>query len=160
MVARIATLLGKGILGGSLVGLCVGVYALLMTYDYVCGTVDFSHPHAKEIVGNRYRTAVPLAFIIVFAAIGPFIAGAKFGSWLRHAVYGMTAVIALVVLTCLAAAAMTNQQPFNMHKGSNSEFVKFAREYSVPFGFVVGSIVGMAFGRWRYAGASSNTEYQ
>lgn len=82
---QVLKLIGKGIVGGSLVGFVVGGYAIEMTYDYACGSVDFEHPLAREIVQQRFRNAMLLTFVATFIVIGPFVAFARYGPWLRHA---------------------------------------------------------------------------
>ncbi len=117
---RLPRILASGILGGVLVGFLIGVYVVVLTADHVIRRDDFLHPLQFEQSESRYGRTVLLAFMIVFASIGPFIAAASFGSWIRHAVYGLVGGVGLVVVVTLIAAAISNQQPFNTYKGSQS----------------------------------------
>lgn len=136
----------KGIAGGALAGLLVGAFVVILSKEYVIQREDFTYPLAFEQAKQRYASTVLLAFVAVFGAIGPFIAAASFGSWIRHAVYGLTGSFALVVGVTLCAAWTTNQQPFNMYKGSSSQWIDIARVYVLPAALIVGPVIGLVTG--------------
>jgi len=98
---------------------------------------------AFEQAERRFAFTVLIAFTVVFAVIGPFIAAASFGSWIWHSVYGLTASITVVVSVTLFAAWATNQQPFNMHKGSSTWWIDIARVYILPAALVAGPVIGL-----------------
>ena len=162
MRSRLPRILASGILGGILVGFLIGAYAVVLTDDFVILRNDFANPLLYEQSQARYRGTVLLAFIVVFAAIGPFIAAASFGSWIRHAIYGLVGGICLVVTVTLIAAVITNQQPFNHYKGSQSTCIDFARIYAVPVALLLGPPVGILIGKTKlrqakpHSGAASH----
>lgn len=157
MNARLPRIVVSGILGGALVGFLIGAYVVVLTGDHVIRRDDYRHPLPFEQSQSRYRTTVLLAFVVVFAAIGPIIAAASFGSWIRHAVYGAVGGIGLVVAVALIAAAITNQQPFNSNKESHGTCIDIARNYAVPVALIVGPIAGMLIGRWRCCRSSARS---
>jgi hypothetical protein len=106
-----------------------------------------THPVPYEHSQSRYASTVLLAFVVVFAAIGPVIAAASFGPWIRHAVYGLVGGVGLVVVVALIGAAITNQQPFNMNKVSHSTWTDIARIYAVPVMLIIGPVSGILIGR-------------
>lgn len=136
-----------GIVGGALVGLLIGAYVGLLTEDHVIRRADFAQPQPYEQSKSRFLSTVLVAFALVFAAVGPVIASASFGRWIRHAVFGMVAAIGSVVVITLVTATITNQQPFNMMKGSPSTCIDIARNYAVPAAVIVGPIAGIWVGR-------------
>lgn len=147
---RVPQILVRGILGGSLVGLLIGAYIIVLTGGFVVQRDDFSHPLVFERAELRYHSTVLVSFVVVFAAIGPFIAAGSYGLWIRHAVYGILASIALVVAVTLVAAMITNQQPINMYKGSKTTCIDIARNYALPAAAVVGPLAGILIGaQWR-----------
>jgi hypothetical protein len=120
MNARPLLILVRGGLGGLLVGFLIGAYVVFLTSHHVIHEDEFQFRLQYELAQERYGVTVLLAFMAVFTFIGPFIAAAAFGSWIRHAVYGLVAGLGLVVAVTLIAAAITDQQPINKHKGSSS----------------------------------------
>ncbi len=139
-------ILMKGILGGALAGLLTGAYVVILSTEYVIQRDDFIYPLAFENAEQRYALTVLTAFVVIFAAIGPLVAAASFGPWIRHAVYGLTASVTLVVAVTLFAAWATNEQPFNMHKGSSSWWIDIARVYILPAALVAGPVLGLLTG--------------
>lgn len=137
-----------GILGGGLVGFLIGAYVVVLTHDYVIRSDDYAHPLQYEQSQTRFASTVLLAFIIVFASIGPIIAFASFGTWIRHAVYGMVSAIGMVVIVALIAAAITNQQPFNTMKGSQRTCIDIACTYAVPAAIILGPGAGILAARF------------
>lgn len=148
MNSRLSQILVSGIIGGVLVGFLIGAYVVVLTQDHVIHRDDFSNPLPFEQSQSRYGATVLVAFMVVFAAIGPAIAAATFGSWIRHAVYGLVSSVVLVVTVTLIVAKFTDQQPFNLHKGSRSTCIDIARQYAVPVALIVGPVAGMLIGKW------------
>jgi len=145
-----ARIVFKGIVGGALVGAVIGAYAVVLTEDHVVQPDGFARPLFFEQDQARYASTVLVAFIGVFTAIGPFIVAASFGPWIRHAVYGLVGSVGLVVVVALIAAAIMNQQPFNMNKVSHSTCIDIARIYAVPIAIIIGPAVGIQAGTlWR-----------
>ena len=142
-------LLVKGIICGAFVGLLVGAYVVFQSEDRVIRRDDFTHPVTLEQAQERYSSTVILAFVAVFAAIGPYIAAASFGPWIRHAVFGLTGGVLLVVAGALLAAGITNQQPFNSNKVSKSTCIDVAFIYLLPAAVIVGPVVGLLVGKFR-----------
>ena len=149
MNARLPRIIVSGILGGVLVGFLIGAYVVVLTGDHVIRRDAYAHPLQYEQSQSRYGTTVLLAFMVVFAAIGPVIAAASFGSWIRHAIYGLVGGVGLVVVVTLIVAAIMNQQPFNMYKGSHRTCIDIARIYAVPVALIIGPVAGILIGRWR-----------
>lgn len=147
MDSRLPRAVFSGTLGGTLVGLLIGAYVVVLSVDHVLHRGDFSVPIHYEQSKSRYVSTVLLAFVATFAAIGPFVAFASFGGWIRHAVYGLVVAIGTVVFVTLVAAAITGQQPINMMKGSPSTYIDVAREYAIPVAILVGPIFGILVGR-------------
>ncbi len=150
MNARLPRIVIVGILGGVLVGFLIGAYIVILSEDHVIRRDDYAHPLLYEQSQLRYASTVMLAFVIVFAAIGPVIAAASFGPWIRHAVYGLVGGIGLVVAIALIGAAITNQQPFNVHKRSLHTWIDVARIYAIPASLILGPVFGILVGRVRY----------
>lgn len=148
MNARPLLILLRGGIGGLLVGILIGAYVALMTVGHVIREDEFQSRLQYELAQERYRATVLLAFMAVFTFIGPFIAAAAFGSWIRHAIYGLVAGLGLVVAVTLITAAITNQQPINRHKGSSSTCIDIARMYAFPAMIVIGPCVGILVGKW------------
>lgn len=146
-MARIFLIVVKGILVGGLIGFLSGAYVALLTKGYVLRREDYLSSILYEQTKSRFIFSMLLTFVIVFAAIGPVVAAASFGPWLRHAVFGLVGGIGTVVFCALACAAIANQQPFNMRKGSSSTYIGRARVYAIPMAFIVGPIVGIWLGR-------------
>jgi cytochrome bd-type quinol oxidase subunit 2 len=138
----------RGIIGGLLVGFLIGAYVALMTVGHVIREDEFQSRLQYELAQERFGATVLLAFMEVFTFIGPFITAAAFGSWIRHAVYGLVAGLGLVVAVTLIAAAITDQQPINKHKGSSSTCIDIARVYAFPAMIVIGPCVGILVGKW------------
>lgn len=153
-------ILAKGILGGALVGFLISAYVVEVSREYVFQQEDFAHALAFEQTEQRYASTVVLALVLVFAGIGPFVAAATFGPWLRHAVYGFVGSFFVVVGMVVVAAALTNQQPFNMHKGSGSTWINIGRLYGVPAALLVGPVVGLLIGKSRRCGTARPSETQ
>lgn len=146
MKDRVIWILSRGIIGGVLVGFLIGAYVVMLTEHHVIQRDDYVYPIRFEQAESRYGTTVLFAFVVVFAAIGPFVAAASFGPWIRHAVYGLTCGIAVVAGVALVSAIVTDQQPFNMQKGSKSTCIDIARIYTLPVAIVVGPAVGILTG--------------
>lgn len=156
MTAHSAKLLIKGIVGGSLVGFVLGFYAWVTVKDYVLSPVEFEHPRIQEIVEVRFRTAMLCSFVVCFASIGPFIAGAEFGPWIRHAAYGMTTVTLLIALAAIIADRISHPEFASQGKGwSHSIYLDFAHNFAVPIGFFAGTTIGILFGKWKWPEQSS-----
>ncbi len=147
MDSRLPRTVFSGILGGALVGFLIGAYVVVLTKDHVLHVDDFSIARRYEQSQSRYVSTVLSAFIATFAAIGPFVASASFGGWIRHAVYGLVSTIGTVVCVTLIAAAITGQQPINMMKGSPSSYIDVARVYAIPVAIIVGPIAGILVGK-------------
>ena len=147
MNARLPRIVIKGLVGGALVGCLTAAYVIVLTEDHVIRRDDFAYPLPYEQSQSRYRSTILLAFTVPFAAIGPVIAAASFGSWIRHAVYGLVGGLGLVVGVTLVTAVITNQQPFNMHRGAHSTYIDIARNYVVPAALIVGPVIGILIGR-------------
>ena len=148
MNSRMPRVVLSGILGGALVGFLIGMYVAVLTESQVIRRDDYAVDLLYEQAKLRYVSTVLLAFVVVFAAIGPVVASATFGGWIRHAVYGLVSAIAIVVCLTLVAAAITGQQPINMMKGSPSTYIDFARIYAVPIAMLFGPIAGIVIGRF------------
>tara|TARA_R110002111_G_scaffold262504_1_gene338849 strand:- start:1052 stop:1480 length:429 start_codon:yes stop_codon:yes gene_type:complete len=128
----------------------LGMYLCVLTIDYVIQRSDYAQPLLFEQAQIRYSSAVILSLMIVFSLVGPFIAAASFGPWLRHAVYGLVGCIALVVGVALVGAGIKNEQPFNKLKSDGNgktDCIDAARLYGIPVSFVIGPIAGILIGR-------------
>ncbi len=145
---RLPRVVLSGILGGALVGFLVGAYVVVLSQGHVIRRDDFADALAYEQTQWRFISTVVAAFVVVFAAIGPVVASASFGVWIRHAVYGMVSAVGVVVGVTLIAAAITGQQPLNMTKGSPSTYIDIARAYAVPVAIITGPIAGILIGRF------------
>lgn len=132
--------------GGAFVGLLIGLYVVVLAEAIVLRRGDYVNALSFEQAQQRYRFAVSLAFVVVFAAMGPFVAMATFGKWLRHAVYGLMCAIMVVIGVTLIVAAITGQQPFGAVKGAGRVCIDFARNYAVPMAAVVGPWIGVLVG--------------
>lgn len=148
MDSRLPRAVLSGILGGALVGFLIGAYVVVLTKDHVLHRYDFSIALHYEQSQSRYVSTVLLAFVATFAAIGPFVASASFGGWIRHAVYGLVSSIGTVVCVTLIAAAITGQQPINMMKGSPITYIDVERVYAIPVAIIVGPIAGILVGNF------------
>lgn len=132
-----------GVIGGSLIGAVAGLYVTMVTVDSVILRDDFDHVVSWEQAADRFRWTLLISFSIVFALVGPFVANARFGTWLRPAVYGL--VLSLVVLCTgtLLLAAMAQQQPVYMHKGAGRDYADAAFRIGVPLSLVFGPVAGV-----------------
>ena len=149
MKEGLARIIVSGIIGGSVIGLLVGAYVVVLTEDYVVQRDDFVRAIQFEQSQARYQIVVINAFVVVCGTLGPFIAAASFGRWIRHAVYGLVAGVGAVVAVTLVVAAIANQQPFNNAKGAQSTCIDFARNFVVPLALVAGPLAGILLGkRW------------
>lgn len=148
MDSRLPRAVFSGTFGGALVGFLIGAYVVVLSKDHVLHREDFSVALRYEQSQSRYVSTVLLAFVATFAAIGPFVAFASFGAWIRHAVYGLVSTIGTVVCVTLMAAAITGQQPINMMKGSPSTYIDVARLYAIPVAIIVGPIAGILVGNF------------
>ncbi|HUE74833.1 MAG TPA: hypothetical protein VMP01_28455 [Pirellulaceae bacterium] len=137
----------SGVVGGAMIGLLIGVYVLDLTVDYVVQHDDFAHPVAFEEAQARYSRTIVTAFVLAFSVVGPYVAAASFGPWIRHAVLGLVGSIVTVVIVALIAALLTNEQPFNRSKGSESTSIDIARMYGIPAAIVMGPVIAMLVGR-------------
>jgi hypothetical protein len=149
MKLHLPLLLVKGIISGAFVGFLVGAYVVFQSEDRVIRRDDFTHPVTLEQAQERYSSTVILAFVMVFAVIGPYIAAASFGPWIRHAVFGLMGGVLLVVSGTLFAAGIKNQQPFNRNKVSEGTCIDVALTYLLPAAVVVGPVVGLLVGKFR-----------
>ncbi|MGQ0636059.1 MAG: hypothetical protein ACT4QC_15720 [Planctomycetaceae bacterium] len=125
----------------------IGAYVVALSRDHVVQRDSFSHPLAFELTQERYAWTVLLAFIAVFAAIGPFVAAASFGPWIRHAVYGAVAGIATVIGAVLGIAHLRDEQQFHSIKGGWGMRSDFALRIGIPLGLLAGSAAGLALGK-------------
>jgi len=148
MEPRLRLAVFSGILGGALVGFLIGAYVAVLTKDHVLHRDDFSIALHYEQSQARYVATVLLAFVATFAVIGPFVASASFGGWIRYAVYGLVSSIGIVVCVTLMAAAIKGQQPINMMKVSPSTYIDVARVYAIPGAIIVGPIAGILVGKF------------
>ncbi len=119
----------------------------MLTGAYVLRPDDFDAPLRYQQTHSRYKATLLMTFVVVFSLLGPVIASASFGAWLRHAVYGLTTSVAIVVAVALLGAALADQQPFNMHKEAASTSIDLARTRGVPAAIVLGPIAGILIGR-------------
>ena len=145
--SRVPQIVLGGIIGGALVGFLIGAYVVVLTENHVIRRADFAHAVPYEQSQSRYVSTVLFAFAVVFAAIGPFVASASFGGWIRYAVYGLVCSIGMVVCVALIAAAFAGEQPFSMTKGSPSTYLDIARNYAIPIAIAIGPVAGILFGR-------------
>lgn len=144
-----AFLVVKGICVGAVAGLLLGKYICVLTSNYVIQRTDYLHPLYYENAEGRYNSMVILSFVLVFSVVGPFVASASFGRWMRHAVYGLMCCIALVVGVALMGAAYLNEQPFHDSYMDGATCIDTARLYGIPASFVIGPLVGILIGRYR-----------
>ncbi|QDT97558.1 hypothetical protein [Gimesia aquarii] len=148
MVQSVGTIL-KGVCVGAFSGLLLGFYICVLTSQNVIQRADYTHPILYENADGRYNTAVILSFVLVFSVVGPFVASASYGRWMRHAIYGLVGCLAIVVAVALIGAAINNEQPFNMLKVAERSFIDAARVYGIPASFVIGPFAGIMIGRYR-----------
>lgn len=146
----------SGVVGGAMVGFLIGVYVLNLTADYVVQHGDFADPRAFEVAQARFIRTTLAAFVAAFAIVGPYVAAASFGPWIRHAVLGLVGGIAAVVVAALVTALVANEQPFNRRKGAESISIDIARLYGVPAAIGVGPVIGILVGRRRNRARSTN----
>jgi hypothetical protein len=146
MKTQLLQILMKGIIGGAFAGFLIGAYVVTLSEDHVIQRDNFNLPLVFEQARQRYTSTVILAFTTVFAAIGPFIAAASFGRWIRHVVYGLTGSVAVVVGGALIAAAILNEEPFNSNKIAKSTCIDLARIYFLPAALGTGPVIGLLIG--------------
>ncbi len=148
---RQSGLLLKGILAGAYIGYVLGYYICDLTSGYVIQNIDYTHSFYFEKAQERFRSMMVLSFVVVFAFIGPFVAAATFGRWMRHAVYGFVTCLVLVVICALVGAAKMNENPFHDRKRGNSKHtcIDAARYYGIPASLLVGPIAGIIIGGYR-----------
>ncbi len=139
----------KGVIVGAYIGYVLGKYLCILTSRYVIQYIDYTHSLYYEKAQERFCEMIVLSFVIVFAFIGPFVAAASFGRWMRHAVYGLVGCIALVVGVTLARAAYLDEQPFHESYMDGSTSIDAARLYGIPASFVIGPLAGILIGRFR-----------
>lgn len=132
----------SGVFCGSLIGAVIGVYVFMLTADSVILRDDFDHVVSWEQAADRFRWTLLISFSIVFALVGPFVANARFGTWLRPAVYGLVVSMAILCTATLIASAFTKQQPVYMHKGAGRDYADAALRIGVPLSFVFGPVIG------------------
>lgn len=149
MTSTLPTTIARGTLVGLLAGLLIGAYVSILSADYVVQRADYTTSLRYEEAQSRYASVVVSAFGVVFAVVGPVVAAASFGSWIRHAVYGLVGGIGLVLVVSLTCAAGLNQRPFNPHKTAYSTSIDLARLYFVPIAVIVGPICGILIGNIR-----------
>lgn len=134
-----------GITGGVLVGALIGAYFIVRTEDDVVLRADYeaSSPITFEMASARYRRAIFTSFVATFAFIGPFVANARFGEWMRPAVYGLVCGMAILCVLTYTVSAFTYQQPFYMTKGAGRGCIDAALRIGIPIAIVVGPICGI-----------------
>jgi len=137
----------KGVIGGAYAGLIFGFFVSALTRDYVIQRGDYKLPLLFEEAQMRFTQVVILSCIVILSLIGPFIAAASFGPWIRHALYGLLGCVALVVGVALFGALVQGEQPLVNLKGAERTWIDRARFYGIPAAFVVGPIVGIVIGR-------------
>lgn len=138
----------SGVIGGMLVGGLVGIYVTEQTSNYVVQQDDYLAPSLYEQATGRYRHTILLAFVVSFALIGPFVANASFGDWLRPAVYGMVGAFILLILFTNMVSLLSRQPSFNP-KGPQGYHIDAARNYGVPAAVILGPAAGLLLQRWR-----------
>lgn len=148
MLLRQTGVILKGIIGGVIIGLFLGLYVTMLTTQYVIPRSEYSHSLLYANAEGRYFTTVVLSFVIIFSVVGPFVASASFGTWMRDAVYGLVGCIALVVGVALVGAAIQSEQPFHIDKSSGRTCIDAARTYGIPLSFVIGPLAGIIIGSW------------
>lgn len=145
MVKLVETIL-KGVLGGVFTGFILGFYLTVLTRDYVIEPGHFQTEVLFEQGQVRFTQVVMLGCMGILALVGPFIVAAEFGPWLRHAVYGLVACLALVVGGALLGSRLMNEPLVYDSKMADRTCIDAARLYGIPTAFVLGPIVGMLIG--------------
>ena len=141
----------SGIVGGVLLGMLVGGYVVVQTRETVIQRDAYKTSLLHEQAELRYIKSTITAFAITFAVVGAGVGNATFGSWLSPAIYGVLGTFVALIILTLVAAAFTDQQPFNMQKGSSRTIIDFVRTYGVPVSVVVGPFAGILYSRWQAA---------
>ncbi|MFO0977591.1 MAG: hypothetical protein U0996_14415 [Planctomycetaceae bacterium] len=146
---RIVQRVVSGIVGGACVGVLIGAYFAVRTADQVVLRSDFgtSLPMVYEEATSRYQWAVCMSFAATFAAIGPFLTHARFGNWLRPAVYGLISAMMILCLSTYAVSAFTRKQPYFTHKGAGRECIDAAIRVGIPMVVVFGPVIGILVSR-------------
>jgi hypothetical protein len=139
----------SGIIGGLLLGVLVGGYVVVQTRDTVIDRDAYKTSLLYEQAEVQYVKTTVSSFAIVFAFVGAWVDNATFGSWLSPAVYGVSGTFAVLVVLTVLAAAVTGQQPVNMHKGATRSIIDCARTYGVPMSVAVGPFAGILYSRWK-----------
>lgn len=136
----------KGMFVGAIVGLFFGAYVVAFSSQYVFQVSDYAIKLDYEKATGRYVSAIILSFVVLFSYVGTFLAFASFGSWMRHALYGLVACIALVVGTALVGARINNERPFRRDYGAEQTCIDAARLCGIPASFIVGPLAGILVG--------------
>ncbi len=149
MTFRVLVMIGKGVLGGAILGFLVTNYVLHLTNGYVVQRDDFAYPLAYEQAQQRYATTLLLAFVIVFAGAGPLLVAASFSPWMKHAVYGLVCGVGLTVFVALFAATIAGERPFRPDKVGKQTCMDFAHHCGIPIAMVAGPLIGVWAGKPR-----------
>ena len=133
----------SGMMGGLVLGKLVGGYVAVQTHEAVVERDAYKTPLLREQAESSYTKTTVTAFAITFAFVGAFVSHATFPAWLRPAVYGIVYSFVTVIAITVVGAAITGQQPVNMHKGSSRAIIDFARSYGVLASLILGPIAGI-----------------
>lgn len=146
---KLIELILKGMVGGAFAGLILGFYVTVLTRNYVIQQSHYQTVIFFEEGRVRYMQVVMLSIIGILSLIGPFIAAADYGPWLRHAVYGLVGCISLVVGAALLGTIIRKEHFVYHSKMAEMTCIDAARLYGLPTAFVLGPIAGVLIGRCR-----------
>jgi len=154
MLLRQIGVILKGIIAGAYIGYVLGKYICVLTSSYVIQSIDYSHSFYYAKTQERFSEMIVLSFVIVFTIVGPFVAAASLGRWMRHAFYGLLGCMTLVVEGALMRAAYLNENPFFNDSYHNTHMIEStsidaARLYGIPASFVIGPLAGILIGLYR-----------
>ena len=136
-----------GLVAGALFGLVIGYYLFAFSFHLVFDREDYSSIVSYLDNIRQYRNKLLVLSSTSFSVICAVLSAVCSGPWLRHSLYGLTAAVLLVVSATLVAAQVTDQQPINMSKGSESTYMDFALAYGIPTAFLIGPTLGLLIGR-------------
>lgn len=160
MPNNLPTIILKGVIGGAFSGFVIGAYFVEFSKKYVFRADDFRHVIFQEETEFRYTLAVVSAFVAAFAMIGPYVAAGSYGSWIRHAIYGLVGCVGFVV--GLAGFAgffyelLYRERPFGRSSQSFDMWYGMAHHVGIPLALVIGPWIGIGIGCWRFANKPSS----
>ncbi len=147
MNKNIPAIIFKGLTFGALIGLLIGIVVLFISdrENPVVRRPDYKHVVFFEKDDAYFAKIVTVSFILVFAYIGPYVAGSTFNPQVRPALYGLFGCLLLVTLIAFPILASGPESKSDDHHTKWSSFIYHS---VVPMALIIGPFVGIYLNKW------------